>query len=134
MGTTAIALAVLTWYAAKQPEPADIIMARLAVNQGRAQEMRKFFVYHQSILIRFKRGNGKLAREEQREYTVLPSQKGFTKELTHFVGKYEKGGKLIDYDQPKYKYKGMDIDGELADELANSLTNDKGTRDGISKD
>jgi hypothetical protein len=134
MGTTAIALAVLTWYAAKQPEPADIIMAKLAVNQGRAQEMRRFFVYHQSILIRFKRGNGKLAREEQREYTVLPSEKGFTKELTHFVGKYEKGGKLIDYDQPKYRYKGLDIDGDLADELANSLTYDKGTRDGISKD
>ena len=134
MGTTAIALGVLAWYAAQRPEPPDIIMAKVALNQDRAEEMRKAFVYHQSMLIRFKRGNGKLAREEQREYTVLPSEKGFTKELVHFTGKYEKGGKLIEYDKPGYQYKDVDIDGEFADSLANSLTNDKDTRDGIGKD
>ena len=64
---TAIVLAVLAWYAAKQPEPADIIMAKVALNQQRAQAARAAFVYHQSMLIRFKRGNGKLAREEERE-------------------------------------------------------------------
>src|SRR5690348_10915245 len=134
MGTTAIALGVLAWYAAQQPEPAGIIMAKVALNQDRAQEMRKAFVYHQSILIRFKRGNGKLAREEQREYTILPSEKGFKKELTHFTGKYAKGGKLIEYDKPNYQYKGIDIDGQFADSLANDLTNDKDTRDGMGKD
>ncbi len=134
MGAAAIVLAVLSWYAAQQPEPADIIMAKVAVNQDRAQEMRKAFIYHQSMLIRFKRGNGKLAREEEREYVVMPTEKGFKKDLTHFVGKYEKGGKLIEYDKPGYQYKGIDIDGGFANSLADDLTNDKDSRDGFGKD
>src|SRR6266850_5218484 len=83
MNPAAVALAVLAWYAAKQPEPADLIMARVALNQDRAQQMRSAFVYHQNMLIRFKRSNHKLAREEQREYVVTPTEKGFTKTLTH---------------------------------------------------
>jgi hypothetical protein len=134
MGATGILWAVLGWYGAQQPEPAEIIMAKLAANQERAQEMRSAFVYHQSMLIRFKRGNGKLAREEEREYVVTPTDRGFKKDLTHFVGKYERGGKLIEYDKPGYQYKGTDIDGSFADSLAESLTNDKETRDGMSKD
>ena len=131
---TAVVLLVLAWYAGKQPEPADIIMAKVAVNQDRAQAARSAFVYHQSILIRFKRSNGKLAREEEREYVVTPTEKGFKKDLAHFVGKYEKGGKLIAYDKPGYEYKGIDIDGDLANSMANDMTNDKDSRDGITKD
>jgi hypothetical protein len=134
MGSAAIAWAVLSWYAAQRPQPAGIIMARVAINQDRAQEMRSAFVYHQSMLIRFKRGNGKLAREEEREYTVTPTEKGFKKDLTHFIGKYEKSGQLIAYDKPGFQYKGTDIDGGLADGLADSLTNDKETRDGFGQD
>ena len=133
MGTS-IALAVLSWYAAQHPDLPEIIMAKVAMNQDRAQEMRKAFVYHQSLLIRFQRGNGKLAREEQREYTVTPSEKGFKKDLVQFTGKYEKGGKLLEYNEPGFEYKGIDIDGDLANELANDLANDKASRDGITND
>jgi|SRR5579871_634847 len=130
----AIALTVLTWYAAQHPEAPEIIMARVAQNQDRAQELRKAYVYHQNLLIRFKRGNGKVAREEQREYTVTPSEKGFKKDLVHFAGKYERGGKMLEYNEPGFEYKGVDIDGNLANELANDLANDKGSRDGITND
>src|SRR5579863_3792562 len=130
----AIALAVITWYTAQHPDSPEYIMAKVAMNQDRAQEMRKAYVYHQSLLIRFKRGNGKLAREEQREYTVTPSEKGFKKDLVHFTGKYEKSGKLFDYNEPGFEYKGVDIDGELANEFANDLANDKESRDGITND
>ncbi len=133
MGTT-LALAVLTWYAAQHPDSPEIIMAKVAMNQDRAQEMRKAFVYHQSLLIRFQRGNGKLAREEQREYTVTPSERGFKKDLVKFTGKYAKGGKLFEYNEPGFEYKGMDIDGDLANEFANDLANDKESRDGIAND
>ena len=71
---------VLAGFAAEQPEPADVIMAKVAPNQDRAQQMRSAFVYHQNMLIRFKRGNDKMAREEQREYVVTPDGKGFKKE------------------------------------------------------
>jgi hypothetical protein len=134
MSLAAIALAVLAWYAAKQPEAADLIMARVAINQDRAQQMRSAFVYHQSMLIRFQRSNHKLAREEQREYVVTPTEKGFSKTLMHFAGKYDKDGKFFEYNEPGYQYKGVDIDGDLANSLANDLANDKDSRDGITKD
>jgi hypothetical protein len=117
MGTTAVILTLLAGFAAEQPEAADVIMAKVAANQDRAQQMRSAFVYHQSMLIRFMRGHGKMAREEQREYTVTPDAKGFKKELTHFTGKYAKSGQFIEYSEPGYQYKGIDIDGELADSL-----------------
>jgi hypothetical protein len=130
----ALALAVLAWYAATRQELPELIMAKVALNQDRAQEMRKAFVYRQSMLIRFKRANGKVAREEQREYTVTPSETGFKKDLIHFTGKYEKGGKLFAYNEPGFTYKGLDLDGELANDLANGLANDKESRDGITND
>jgi hypothetical protein len=134
MSLAAIVLTVLACYAAKQPEQADLIMARVALKQDRAQQMRSAFVYHQKMLIRFQRSNHKLAREEQREYVVTPTENGFTKTLTHFAGKYDKGGKFFEYKEPGYEYKGVDIDGELAKSLADDLTNNKDARDGITKD
>lgn len=130
----AIGLAVIAWYTAQNPESADFIMAKVAINQDRAQEMRKAYVYHQSLLIRFQRGSGKLAREEKREYTVTPTEKGFKKDLVQFTGKYQKGGQIFEYNEPGFEYKGVDIDGELANELANDLANDKASRDGITND
>jgi hypothetical protein len=134
MSLAAIVLTVLSCYAAKQPEQADLIMARVALNQDRAQQMRSAFVYHQNMLICFQRSNHKVAREEQREYVVTPTETGFTKTLTHFAGKYDKGGKFFEYTEPGYEYKGVDIDGEVAKSLTDDLTNDKKSRDGITKD
>jgi hypothetical protein len=126
--------ALCAGYALYAEDSAESIMAKVAENQDRAQEMRSAFVYHQSMLIRFKRSNGKLAREEQREYTVAPTGKGFKKDLIHFTGKYEQHGKYIDYDKPGHQYKDLDIDGDLANDLANDLTNEEGTRDGFASD
>ena len=117
-----------------QPETARDIMAKVADNQDRAQQMRSAFIYHQSILLRFKRGNGRLAREEQREYTVTPTTKGSNKDLVHFAGKYESHGTFFDYDKPGYQYKDVDIDGELADDFVHDFANDEGARDGIGGD
>lgn len=125
---------VLAECAWSQPPVAEQIMARVAENQDRAQEMRALMVYNQNLLIRMKRGNGKLAREEIRDFTVTPTATGITKDLTHFTGKYELKGKWIEYSKPGFEYKGMDIDGDLINDLANDLTNDQKSRDGISAD
>jgi len=109
------------------------IMARVAENQSQAREQRKNWVYHQKQRLRFLRGNGKVAREEHREYAVVPDVRGLKKDLTRFDGKYETGGKYISYDKPGYTYKEMDIDGELIDEMSNEMTTDN-SRDGIGKD
>ena len=41
------------------------------------------------------RGNGKVAREEHREYEVSPGAHGVAKELAHFDGRYEYKGKYM---------------------------------------
>ena len=115
-------------------EPVESIMGRVAENQDRTLELRSAFVYNQDVLIRFFRGNGKLAREESREYAVTPGPKDTTKTLLNFRGKYEKGGRYIEYTKPGYEYKDLDIDGALMESLADDLTHDKGSRDGIAVD
>ena len=113
-------------------QTADEIMAKVADNQDRAQSVRAAFVYHQNILVRMKRGGGKIAREEIRDFTVTPTDKGTKRELTHFEGKYDKGGKLISYDHAGFQYKDIDIDGAIAENIANDFANNKSSRDGIS--
>jgi hypothetical protein len=108
-------------------------MAKVAANQDRAEKMRAGFVYQQTVLMRMRRGNHKLSREERSEFTVTPGAQGFEKKLTHFAGKYEHKGKFFDYDHPHYEYKDVDIDGDVISDLADDLTNDK-SRDGIGKD
>ena len=115
-------------------ESVETIMARVADNQDRGLQLRSAYVYSQDVLLRFFRGNGKLAREEYREYTVTPGPKDTQKTLLSFRGKYEKGGRYIEYSQPGYEYKDLDIDGALMDSLADDLTHDKGSRDGIAVD
>jgi len=112
----------------------ESIMARVARNQDEAQKLRLAYVYSQSLLLRFRQSNGKVAREETREYAVMPTDTGTTKELTRFAGSYEKDGRMIPYSQPGFIYRDTDIDGELINSLADDLANDRNSRDGIAAD
>ena len=96
------------WAQAQTPEISQI-MARAAENQTKSLEQRKDWVYHQKQVLRMHRGNGKLAREEQREYTVTPDVASMKRELTHFAGKYESKGSLMPYSAPGYQYPGISI-------------------------
>src|SRR5580658_10480332 len=89
----------------------DQIMARVAENQARTQEMRRAYVYNQKILARFHRTNGKLAREEKFEYLVTPAPTGIEKKLTHFEGSVQRGSRLVSYSDPDKEIKDLDIDG-----------------------
>ena len=109
-------------------------MARVAENQDRAEQMRTAFVYHQNVLVRMQRYNGKMTREERSEFTVTPTPKGIQKTRTQFRGKYADHGKTIEYDKPGFQYKGIDIDGEVAHDLADELTADRKSKDGIARD
>lgn len=120
--------------AGTEPETADDIMTRVAGNQDRSQQMRTAFVYHQNVLVRLTRSNGKLAREEYSEYTVTPTPTGTRKEQTLFRGKYMENGKVIEFDRNGYEHKNVDIDADLARDLAKDLTSDKHSRDGIAHD
>jgi hypothetical protein len=117
-------------------QPTDVagIMARVAANQENARDARRNYVYRQEQAIRMRRGNGKLAREHRAEYVVTPGQEGAEKTLAKFEGKYEFKGKYVPYDHPDYRYKGLDIDGDLIQDMAQDMMDDKKSRDGIGHD
>lgn len=127
-------LLLLASAVAAQAETADEIMAKVALNQDRAQKERAHYVYEQAVLVRAKRANGKLAREEYAEYTVTPTAEGLRKERTVFRGKYQANGKEIAFEKPGYEYKKVDVDASLVHELGEELTNDQKSRDGIARD
>jgi hypothetical protein len=112
----------------------DQIMARVAENQARSQDMRRAYIYNQKVLARFHRTNGKLAREEKSEYLVTPTPAGVEKKLTHFEGNYEHGGKLVAYHWSGEEIKSLDIDGDLIREMVGDMTGDKESKDGIGHD
>jgi len=113
---------------------AEGIMLRVALNQDRDQEMRAAFVYHQNVMVRLHRTNGKFAREEYGEFTVTPTPKGITREQTLFRGKYLSHGKEIEFDKPGFEHKSIDIDADFAKSLMDDFGNDKESRDGVDHD
>ncbi|HEY2017491.1 MAG TPA: hypothetical protein VGH38_28495 [Bryobacteraceae bacterium] len=117
-----------------QPPDIDQIMSRVGRNQAQAQDARKDWIFHQKQVLRMIRGNGKLAREEHREYTITPEARSIKKHLTKFDGKYGDHGTEVAYDEPGHQYKELDIDGELINEMSDEMTNDQDSRDGIGRD
>jgi hypothetical protein len=124
------------WFllAAEPPKTAEGIMARVAANQDCDQEMRSAFVYHQNVMVRLHRSNGKLAREEYGEFTVTPTPKGVSREQTLFRGKYLDHGKEIEFDESGFEHKGIDIDADLAKSFLGDFGHDKESRDGVEHD
>lgn len=115
-------------------QTADEIMARVAAHQDESVSTRTHYVYKQNLLIRIKRSNGKLAREETRDYVVTPGSKGVERKLVKLSGKIGQGKKTIDYDRPEFRYKNLDVDGELAQSFADDFGDDKRSKDGVSSD
>lgn len=119
-----------------QGQPADVnaIMSQVGINQAKAEEARDLYVYTQKQLLRFTRSNGKLAREERREYLVTPHLHQTQKKLVHFEGKYVEHGEVFPFDKPHYEHKGLDLDAEFIDSMSRGMTNDSKARDGIGRD
>jgi hypothetical protein len=115
-------------------QTADQIMAKVAENQARAEAARKGFVYQQNVLVRLQRADGKLAREELRDYTVTPEPSGVRREMVHFSGKYGVKGRVVAFSEPGEKYKDADVDASIASSLADDFGNDQKSRDGINQD
>jgi len=129
-----IILPLLILPALAEEPSVDQIMARVAENQARAQDMRRAYVYNQKVQARFHRTNGKLTREEELEYLVTPTPAGIDKKLTHFEGKVDRNGRLISYAEPGKEIKDLDIDGDLMRDMVNDMTGDKESKDGIAHD
>jgi hypothetical protein len=123
--------ALLTGCAWAQAPDIEQIMSRVGINQARSLEERQNWVYTQKQLLKMVRGNGRVAREEHREYVVTPKFRGVGKKLVKFDGKYESKGRYHSYDKPGYEYKGTDIDGQILDSMSKDMTDDHASRDGV---
>jgi len=116
------------------PTGVTAIMVKVAANQQAARDARQNYVYRQEQSIRMRRANGKVARELHADYVVTPGKDSADKQLAKFEGKYESKGKYVAYDQPDFRYKGLDLDGDLIQDMAQDMMNDGQSRDGIGHD
>ncbi len=121
-------------FLAAQTPDVNSIMAQVGINQAKSREQRAQWIYQQKQTLRMARSSGKIAREEHREYMVLPDRRGVKKELTNFNGRYALHGTYISYDKPGYEYKGLDLDGSLIGQMSEDMTNEKDSVDGIESD
>jgi hypothetical protein len=117
--TAMLELALLFQLALKVPSLEDIL-SRVALNQARSQRLRLAYVYDQRLALRFHRGDGRVARDETREYTVTPLPRGVRKTLVQ-----------CQCPRPEHTRRGLDLDEILVEVFAEDLTDDPDSRDGI---
>jgi len=108
---------------AARAETPDVmtIMRRVSENVDRAQAARTAWVYDHDVFVRLKRANGKLAREESRQYIVAPTEKGAKRKLVKVDGRILDGKQEREYHEAGYRTKEADIDGAITDSVAREL-------------
>jgi hypothetical protein len=65
---------------------------------------------------------------------VTPTATSTERNLVFFEGHYRDNGKLFPYTDPKFRHKGMDLDGSLVEDMTEDMVKDKESRDGIPRD
>jgi hypothetical protein len=109
------------------------IMTKAAANVEAAMTARRQYVYQQKVRSRLLRTDGKVARQESRFYDVIPGPESTEKKLVSLEGEVHKGKEIVRYTDAAFRSKGLDIDGEISDELTGKLVDDSNSRDGIPK-
>ncbi len=111
---------------------ADAIMARVASNQDRSEQLRKEYVYRQHIHVATHKTNGKLIREETTDYHVVPAPESTQRQLEKLTGRYDQKGKYVDFSgQPVPD--ADSIDAQLIKDFRDDLIEPK-AKDGIGHD
>jgi hypothetical protein len=111
---------------------ADAIMARVAVNQDRSEQLRKQYVYRQHTHILTHKPKGRVLREETADYDVVPTPDGTQKDLKLLFGRYWDKGTYRTF-QGEPVPEADSLDGSLIHDFREDLSNEK-TKDGLAKD
>jgi hypothetical protein len=111
---------------------ADEIMARVADNQDRAEQLRAQYIYRQHAHITTRKFNGKLMREETADYTVLPGATGTEKQLLALTGRYWHKDRYLDF-RGEPTPETDSLDGDLVHDFREDLCGEK-SKDGIGRD
>ena len=130
----ALLLAAALSCASAQTPDIHEIMRRVAENQAKTQDARREFVYRQKQAVVIRRSDGKVAREERREYEVAPADRGVHRKLASLQGRYEKNGAYVLYQKPNDDATGAvtGIDAGLVEGFSEDMTDDHDTSDGIA--
>jgi hypothetical protein len=134
-----------------EPLQADDIMARVAANQSRSEELRKEYVYTQQIHIATHKPKSRMMREENADYDIIPQPDGVKKQLRSLTGRYWKKDKYLDFQgdaEPERKKTDQDLihnlrnfepmpmssnaDADLVRYLRNYLLDDN-SKDGLAR-
>lgn len=118
--------------AAQSALSAGEIMARVAANQDRAEQLRSKYVYQQHVHVVSKLTNGKLMREETAEYDVTPTSDATSKKLTSRTGQFWAKGKYVPLDANTEHDEDGNLDAELTRDFVTDLLNDK-SKDGLGR-
>jgi hypothetical protein len=108
------------------------IMAQVAVNQDKAIELRRSFVYQQHVVVATRHFNGKLAREEKADYEIVPGVNTIERKLLSIEGQYQKKNRYIDFHGEPVPNDGS-LDGGLVKGFRDDLLNEN-SKDGIGTD
>jgi hypothetical protein len=106
-------------------------MARVAANQDRSQEARKQYIYRQQIHVALNRTNGKLVRQEDTDYRVVPQADKTERKLEKITGKYWKKGKYEQFSGEPIP-DADHLDAELVNDMREDLVEPK-SKDGIGQ-
>jgi len=99
---------------------ANEIMARVAANQDRSQQARKQYIYRQQIHVALNRTNGKLVRQEDTDYRVVPQADKTERKLEKITGECWKKGKYEQFSREPIP--GADhFDAELVNDMREDL-------------
>jgi hypothetical protein len=118
--------------AAISPPSAETIMARVAANQDRAESLRAEYIYRQHIHVATLKTNGKLMREEDADYAVLPGPEGLKKERKAISGRYWHKGEYHSFAGDPIPEVDS-LDGDLINDFRDDLMDDK-SKDGLARD
>ena len=138
-----VLLASSGWVRAQnvQPLSANEIMARVAANQDRAEELRKQYVYKQHVHVVSRKTNGKLMCEEAADYDVFPGAQGSSKKLTQLLGKYWYKGQYLNYSaEPAPPSTSLDNDlvsdfrSDLISDVRKDVADENRSKDGLAVD
>jgi hypothetical protein len=116
---------------ANVPLTADAIMARVAANQDRSEDLRRQYVYKQHTHIVTHKPKGRLLREETADYDVVPQPDGTQKELKLLTGRYWNKNKYETF-QGEPVPEADSLDGNLIHDFREDLSNEK-SKDGLGK-
>ena len=118
--------------AASPAATAESIMAAVAVNQDRAEQLRSQYTYQQYVHVATHKPRGKLVREESAEYRVTPTPDSTEKKLEQLTGRYLTKGHYVDFaGQPVPDAES--VDAQLVQQFRDDLGNTK-SKDGLAKD